>query len=88
MRRTIPVAFILDSSQICQDCPGKNIVIPWKTWIVSAVLGKVCSFCAGFVYRFHGIRKEHREIADGLFVWRLSPSDRHDTMGIHYEIPG
>ena len=31
------------------DSSGKDIVMLWKTWIVSAVLGKVCRPAAGFV---------------------------------------
>ena len=50
MRRTIPVAFIHDSSHISPAGAGQSFhPLPWKTWIVSADIGKVYSFRAGFV---------------------------------------
>jgi hypothetical protein len=49
MRRTIPVAFILDSSHISPARGGQKFSMLWKTWLVSADIGKVCRKRPGFV---------------------------------------
>ena len=62
MRRTIPVAFILDSSRIGREQPGQYIVMLWKTWIVSAEAGKVCRFLAGFEWQRISFFLLHRSL--------------------------